>query len=328
MRNEARPLMKQGQRLQVCQKSAVAEDVVALDLIHPEGRTLPSWEPGAHLDLILPTGLVRQFSLCGDPRDPRRWRIAVLKESKNGGGSLYIHEELRPGATVEFAGPRNNFPLVAAEHYLFIAGGIGITPILPMIEAVARESRDWHLLYGGRRRRSMAFVDELAGYGSNVTIWPEDNCGLLDLPAALSPLPSQTAVYCCGPEGLLGAVVRACEADGRPAPHFERFQAAPEVVTRKAPSGTEEGGFTVVLRRQGLTVEVLPGVSILDSIEQAGYQPIYSCREGYCGCCETGVVDGVPDHRDEYLTHQDRDSGKKIMICVSKSRSPTLVLDL
>jgi ferredoxin-NADP reductase len=306
----------------------VAEGVVALDLVHPEGRALPSWEPGAHLDLCLPAGLVRQFSLCGDPTERDRWRIAVLKEPDGRGGSRYVHEGLRPGATVEFAGPRNNFPLVAAEHHLFIAGGIGITPILPMIEAVARGGGDWHLLYGGRRRRSMAFVDELARYGSNVTIWPEDESGLLDLGAAMHTVPRQAAVYCCGPEGLLGAVVQACAAHERPAPYFERFQAAPDEGTKRDVAGTEEVGFNVVLHRQGLTVGVLPGVSILESIEQAGHQPICSCREGYCGCCETDVLNGIPDHRDEYLREDDRQSGKKIMICVSRSRSPTLVLDL
>lgn len=151
---------------------------------------------------------------------------------------------------------------------------------------------------------------------------------MLDLGAALSALPRQAALYCCGPEGLLGAVLPACEADERPAPYFERFQSAPPEMTSCDESGSEEVPFEVVLQRQGLTVEVLPGVSILDSIEQAGYQPISSCREGYCGCCETAVLDGLPDHRDEYLPQQDRDSGKKIMICVSRSRSSTLVLDL
>jgi ferredoxin len=174
----------------------------------------------------------------------------------------------------------------------------------------------------------MAFVDDLTSHGGHVTIWPEDERGLLDLAAALRALPRQAAVYCCGPEGLLGAVLGACEADERPAPCFERFQAAPQDLTTSDPSSSEELPFKVMLQRQGLTVEVLPGVSILESIEQAGCMPICSCREGYCGCCETGVVDGLPDHRDEYLTQQDRDSGKKIMICVSRSRSSTLVLDL
>jgi ferredoxin-NADP reductase len=321
-------LVNQSQQLRVCTKSEVAEGVVALDLVDPEGLALPSWEPGAHVDLVLPGGLVRQFSLCGDPRKCDRWRIAVLREPDGRGGSAYVHDGLSPGGIVEFVGPRNNFPLVGAEHYLFVAGGIGITPILPMLESVSREGGDWRLLYGGRRRRSMAFIDQLASYGSKVTIWPEDERGLLDLGTALRLLPSEAAVYCCGPDGLLSAVAQACEADGRPAPYVERFGSAREEVVGNGGAEGEEASFKVVLRRRGLAVEVSSGVSILEAIEQAGYQPVCSCREGYCGCCETDVVDGLPDHRDEYLTKQVRESGKKIMICVSRSRSPTLVLDL
>ena len=163
-----------------------AEGVVVLDLAHPENEDLPRWEPGAHVDLILGDGLTRQYSLCGDPRDSGVWRIGILLDPSSRGGSQYVHENLNEGATVRVRGPRNHFPLVDAPHYRFIAGGIGITPIFAMLEAVQRAGGDWTLLYGGRTRTSMAFAEDLAArYPERVTVWPQDERGLLDLGSLL-----------------------------------------------------------------------------------------------------------------------------------------------
>jgi ferredoxin-NADP reductase len=181
-------------------KETIAEGVVRLTLRHPDGQPLPAWEPGAHIDLALTGELVRQYSLCGDPHDSSILQVAVLREQAGRGGSQYVHDTLTPGQRVHVRGPRNHFPLVDARRYLFIAGGIGITPILPMIAEVAARGRDWQLVYGGRTRASMAFREELERRRpGQVEIHPQDERGLLDLPAWLAVPADDTAVYCCGP---------------------------------------------------------------------------------------------------------------------------------
>src|ERR1700745_3254210 len=195
----------------VRRRSTPAEGVVVLDLGHPENEDLPRWEPGAHVDLVLDDGLTRQYSLCGDPHDSGVWRVGVLLDPNSRGGSGYVHQHLNEGATVRVRGPRNHFPLVDAPRYRFIAGGIGITPILAMLEAVQRAGGDWTLLYGGRTKASMAFVGDLArrdpGRGPG---GPQDERGLLDLESRLKDPEDNTLVFCCGPEGLLSAVEQQC----------------------------------------------------------------------------------------------------------------------
>ncbi|MGH3633930.1 MAG: ferredoxin reductase, partial [Mycobacterium sp.] len=171
--------------VRVVAKTAVAEGVVALTLRHPADRRLPDWAPGAHIDLILPNGLTKQYSLCGDRWDAHTYRVAVLREADGRGGSMYVHDTLTVGDVLAIGGPRNNFPLVPSRRYLFIAGGIGITPLLPMIVQAELLGADWRLLYGGRSLRSMAFLDELKAYHDRVVLAPEDEVGLLDLPAWL-----------------------------------------------------------------------------------------------------------------------------------------------
>src|SRR5690348_15575053 len=170
--------------LEVLEARVVADEVVALTLVHPDGEDLPPWTPGAHIDLILGDDLVRQYSLCGSPADPSRWRVGVLKTPDSRGGSKAVHA-LEVGATVRVRGPRNHFPFVAAKRYLFVAGGIGITPLLPMIAEAAAAGSDWRLVYGGRTRGSMAFVDELAHHGDRVVLMPQDEAGMPDIDALL-----------------------------------------------------------------------------------------------------------------------------------------------
>jgi ferredoxin-NADP reductase len=311
--------------LVVREVTTVAEDVVALTLADPSGAALPAWTPGAHIDLVLDETHVRQYSLCGRPAEPDRWRVAVLKAPDSRGGSVLVHDGLREGATVRVRGPRNHFPLVAAPRYLFIAGGIGITPILPMIDEVAAAGADWRLLYGGRSRASMAFLAELAAYGDRVTVVPQDEAGMPDLAAELAEPQPGTLVYCCGPEGLLTAVEKHCETWPKGTLHLERFSAKAE------PAGAAEDqnpAFELVLQRSGLTLTVPPDRSIFEVVREAGVSVLGSCLEGICGTCETEVIDGEVDHRDSVLTAEEQETNEFMMICVSRCRSARLTLDL
>lgn len=308
--------------LQVATVEQYAENVLTLTLNHPDGHRLPDWTPGAHLDVLLPNGVSRQYSLCGDRWDPYRYRLGVLLDAHSRGGSHYIHESLRPGDRVGVGGPRNNFALVPSRRYLFIAGGIGITPILPMIQQAEFVDADWSLVYAGRRRATMAFTDEVISYGSRVHLWPVDETGRPDLPALLATADPATKVYCCGPAGLLAATEAACRHWPPYSLHTERFVA--QDPQRPARNRT----FEVELRRSGLNVTVPPDLSVLDAVQRAGIDTLSSCRQGVCGTCETGVLEGLPDHRDSILADHERDANDCMFVCVSRSRTDRLVLDL
>jgi ferredoxin-NADP reductase len=243
--------------------------------------------------------------------------VAVLREPASRGGSRHVHERLVPGAALRADGPRNHFELLPAEEYVFIAGGIGITPILPMLDAA--DAR-WRLLYGGRRRASMAFLDRLTRHGDRVTVHPQDEFGLLDLGLLDTPRPG-LLVYCCGPEPLLAAVEARCAGWPPGALRVERF-------TPRPAEFDAERDLEVVLNSSGRTVSVPAGISVLKAVEQAGVSVLSSCREGTCGTCETGVLDGEPEHRDSVLTEAERAAGDVMMICVSRCRGERLVLDL
>jgi ferredoxin-NADP reductase len=310
--------------VRVEQKQAAADGVVVLTLRDLGDQPLPGWTPGAHVDLVLDevvAGPTRQYSLCGDPADHHVWRLGVLREA-DGHTSVHVHDRLQPGDVVRVRGPRNNFPLEPAPRYLFIAGGIGITPLLPMVAAAEAAGADWRLVYGGRQRGSMAFLDELAIFGDRVSVRPQDETGLLDLDALLGTPRADTAVYCCGPEPLLAAVEQRCAAWPSGALHVERF--APRPVAEPARSET----FEVVLAQSELTLAVPPDRSILAVVEEAGLAVLSSCAEGTCGTCETAVLEGEPDHRDSVLNEEERRAGDCMMICVSRSCSERLVLDL
>jgi ferredoxin-NADP reductase len=299
-----------------------ADGVVSLVLADPTGRALPRWDPGAHIDLLLAPGLERQYSLCGDPEDTARWRISVLRDPDSRGGSEMVHREVRAGDTMVIRGPRNNFPLVPAESYLFIAGGIGITPLLPMIEQLQPQV-EWQLLYGGRTRASMAYRDQLERYGARVTIYPEDERGMLDLAPMLRTPRAGAAVYCCGPEPLLVAV-EAEIAGSWPTGvlHLERFRPRPGALDGAATS------FELVLAHSGLTVTVGADETIVAALEKVGVSVPTSCLEGTCGTCETEVIEGTPDHRDSFLSVDDKEANETMMVCCSRSKGARLVLDL
>ncbi|MFN3602716.1 MAG: PDR/VanB family oxidoreductase [Dietzia sp.] len=299
----------------------VAQGVVELVLESAGGGELPAWKPGAHIDLVLDDDLIRQYSLCGDPDDRRSYRVAVLLEPEGRGGSRRIYQELAVGSTVEVKGPRNNFPLHESPRYLFIAGGIGVTPMLPMVRAAERAGADWRLVYGGRAEESMAYLDELGALGDRVTFWPADRHGLIDLGTLLGTPAEGTLVYCCGPEPLLTAVEERCSTWPGGALNLERFSAV-EVDT------SADTGFDVELRQTGTTLHVDEDQSILEVVTSAGVYVSTSCTEGTCGSCETTILEGRAEHRDVVLSPEEQEEGKTMMICVSRAACPKLVLDL
>ena len=304
----------------VAERRQVAEDVVSLVLEPVIRRPLPAWRPGAHIDLVLPIGVVRNYSLCGDPTDRRQWQISILRERSGRGGSDWIHENLVAGSEILVRGPRNNFALTKAPAYRFIAGGIGITPILPMVRQVAeRAEAPWKMLYGGRTRESMAFHQEVSGFGSNVRIHPHDPAGHPPLADFLADAPPGTAVFCCGPEGLLKAVEAVCVKLGLEL-HVERFKAAA--------SETPNRPFVVRLGPDGPNVDVPADQTLLTALRAAGAFVLSSCEAGTCGTCETGVLAGSPDHRDAILTDKERADNKCMYVCVSRASGQDLVLDL
>ncbi len=305
-----------------------SDGVLSVELRHPLGHQLPEWNAGSHLDVLLPNGLIRQYSLCSDPGQRSSWRLAVLREPAGRGGSAFVHDELRPGTKIQVRGPKNNFALAPAAEYVFLAGGIGITPILPMVRAAAAGDKPWRLIYMGRSRKNMAFLDELAGYGQNVHIHADDESGFYPLAELLADPGANFHVYSCGPGPLLTVIESLAGGWLDPSRlHFERFAADPE--TAGAAVAPHEGDHEFTVQgTDGTEVSVPVGVSILQALEDAGRNPLNSCREGICGTCETPVVSGEVDHRDSLLSEEEREAGDTMMICVSRCKGKRLVLEL
>ncbi|MFD3745849.1 PDR/VanB family oxidoreductase [Nocardia sp. NPDC058633] len=300
------------------------QDVVSLRLEAPDGRVLPRWRPGAHLDLELPSGRLRQYSLCGDPADERAYRIAVRRIPGGGGGSLEVHDNLAVGTRLVVRGPRNAFPFAVPGHgspsrrLHFVAGGIGITPILPMARLAHRLDVPWTLIYSGRSRDTIPFLTELEGFGARVVVRTDDEHGLpvaADLLAGVGP---GTAVYACGPTPMTSAVVAAVREMPDVELHFERFSPPPIV------DGTP---FEIEFASTGAVVTVDADRTVLDTILDSRPDQPYSCRQGFCGTCVVRVRSGEPDHRETALSDADRAEGA-MLACVSRSRGARLVLDL
>ena len=308
--------------LRVTSKDVQADGVLTLELAAPSGGRLRDWTPGSHIDLVLPNGLTRQYSLCGDRWDPFTYRVGVLLELESRGGSSYVHDSLQVGDLVGVGGPRNNFPLVPSEHYLFVAGGIGITPILPMVHQADMLGADWRLLYGGRSRVSMAFLGHLERYGDRVLVRPQDEYGLLDLAGFLGEPRDGVRVYACGPGPLLAAMERTCAGWPPYALRTERF------VAEEAGAPARTAPFEIELARSGTTATVTPDRTVLEALNSVGVEVLSSCRRGVCGTCETTVLAGRPDHRDALLDDDERDANDCMYVCVSRSRDDRLVLDL
>jgi len=300
-----------------------ARGVKSFALERADGADFPHWTPGAHIDIALQEGLNRQYSLCGDPQDHRSLRFAVLREEQSRGGSAMLHDTAKVGDALPVLSLRNNFPLVDADLYRMIAGGIGITPILAMIRELEASGKDWQLLYGGRSRASMAFLEELGTYGDKVQVCPQDEAGLLDIAGFLGPDQVRTVAYCCGPEPLIKAVEDHCREWPEDSLQIERFHPREQ----EAPAGGDSS-FEVELRKSGKVITVSPDVSIAEALEEVGVVIPRSCNEGTCGTCITKVVEGIPDHRDSFLRPKKRAENKRIMVCCSRSLSPRIVLDV
>jgi ferredoxin-NADP reductase len=304
----------------------VTSDVVRLVLTPADDEKLPDWEAGAHVDLHLSSGLSRQYSLCGDTSDTRTYTVCVLREPDGRGGSAEIHDSVSAGTELLIVGPRNHFALVPAPRYLFLAGGIGITPIKAMIDEAERRGADWSLVYGGRTADSMVFGADLsARYPERVQLVPQDVVGLIDVLRAITAVDGSTQIYCCGPEGLLDAAAKACEAvDITDRLHIERFSAG----EAPAPPADGEKAFEVELRQSGVTLEVGADQTLLEVVREVRGDIDFSCQEGYCGSCESRVLEGRPDHRGTLMTPEEHDEDGTMLICVGRSCSPRLVLDL
>lgn len=309
-------------RVRVTERNSEADDVLGLTLEAVDGSPLPPWKPGAHIDLVLSPDLVRQYSLCGDPKSASQYKIAVLHERNGRGGSRFIFKELCIGKELSIRGPKSNFPLKLSQRYIFIAGGIGITPLLPMINEVSKSGADWTLIYCGRSRRSMAFVNELQHFGEKITLVPFDEVGFADFASLLKSVKPNTLVYCCGPSGLLEAVERNMHEWPKGSLHVERFSPIP------VDSEEHLECFELVLQRSNKTVLVPHDKSILEVVAELGIPTLSACGEGTCGTCETRIIAGKPLHRDSLLDEDEKAAGEYMLICVSRSRTKRLVLDL
>lgn len=306
--------------LRVTSRHSLADSVAHYRLEPADDMPLPPWTPGAHVEIELSSGALRHYSLCGRPDDTRGFEIAVRRDPDGRGGSIELHDTVGPGSLLRVSEPRNHFELQPASGYLFIAGGIGITPILPMIDAAETTGTPWELLYIGRSRSSMAFLDRLDRWGPRVTVWPKDESGAFDATTVLRAARQGTSVYCCGSPSLLETVRDVC-VERNLTLRSEQFEASP------APDSSTDREFEVELTESGKVLTVLPGASILDTIQDAGVEVPSSCGAGTCGTCETVVRSGSPDHRDVVLTPEEHAEGRYMMICVSRSKSPRLILE-
>lgn len=301
-----------------------ADDVASYEFQPIDTPALPPFEAGAHIDLYLPESRVRSYSLVNDPHERHRYVIAVQHEVAGRGGSTWMHRSPRVGDRFTISMPMNDFPLSEdARESVFICGGIGITPVVSMIRRLERTGGSWQLHYAARERSRAAYARDLAQIGaadSRITMHLQAEGGRLDVRRVVERAAADAHLYCCGPRGMVDEFIAACASRPHEKVHFERFAAASESATG--------GGFDVVLKSDGRRIQVAPGKTILDTLLDHGVDVQYACSAGVCGTCRTGVIDGVPDHRDDFLTDEEKAANRAVMVCCSGSLSPTLVLDL
>lgn len=313
---------------QLYQLRLEAEEIVSLYLRAVNGIALPPVDPGGHIDLFLPNGMSRSYSLSNMPQHSGIYRLTIARDANSRGGSQYLHDSIKIGDEIDISAQHNNFVLAEdAPHSVFIAGGIGITPFIPMMARLNECGRSWLLHYSARTHKRAALLDDIAlleqaGRGKVKHNFDDEPGGeTLDLAAILSSVSESTHVYCCGPEPMLNAFRAGADRSGldEARVHFEYFKGDVD----KA----EDGGFTVVCRQSKVTVQVKPGETILEALGSAGVELPSSCEEGICGACETRVLEGEPDHRDLILSLQEQEENTKMFICCSGSKSDRLVLD-
>lgn len=298
-----------------------APGVLSLQLTAADGGPLPAFEPGAHIDLKLPNGTMRQYSLCGDPNDTSHYRLGIRAIS-GGASSTFVHKALRPGELLTVSTPRNNFPLVEAKHYIFVAGGIGITPFIPMMREASAKHRPWTLIYCNRRNEDAPFLNEIRTLGGEISLHSSEAGTRLDVATRFGTVEKDATIYCCGPEGLMTAVEEATKAWPEGSVHFEWF--AP----RSRASDEADGSFEVVCQASGVTVTVPANKTILEVLGENGIEVPRSCEQGVCGTCELRVISGEVDHRDSILSSSERAASATMMVCVSRAKGPRLVLDV
>jgi ferredoxin-NADP reductase len=309
-------------RLRLCGIRYAARGIHLYEFRRPEeGAPLPAFTPGAHVDLHLANGLVRQYSLVNPPEEGEHYVVGVKRDPASRGGSVFVHDELRVGMELQVGVPRNNFELHAGNApAVLIAGGIGITPIACMVDRLRSDGRSWALHYSVRERPEAAFLKELGGERTRLHVDAESGGALLDIPAIVAAAPADAHLYCCGPGPMLDAFEAAAKERPPACVHVERF--APV-----APSATG-GGYTVRLAASRRSIAVRPGQTILEAVRDAGVEVQASCEQGICGTCETRVLGGTPDHRDSLLSAEEKKSNRVMMICCSGSLGDELVLDL
>jgi ferredoxin-NADP reductase len=320
---------KQTYRVKVSKRELLCNGIVSLDFVKADGSDLPAWTPGAHVELRLPKcgqdgeDLLRQYSLCSDPKDLTSWKIAVLCENEGRGGSRFIHENLSEGDELEVQTPRNHFPFTPEGKCIFIAGGIGITPILPMVHQAIEEGLDWHLIYAGRSQSGMGFLPEIRTLESErVTLHFDEEQGMMDLKELLSEYGQEASVYSCGPVGLLDALEKLHGEVQTWSLNIERFAASGEI------SHDGDTAFDITIKSTGEKITIPADKSILEVLKEKGMKVESSCKTGVCGSCETAVLSGVPDHRDGILLPEEKAENDCMMICVSRALSDDLVLDI
>jgi len=305
----------------VAARREIGSRISVLDLVaRDQDAPLRTGTPGDHVDVVV-DDLVRQYSLTGAP-EPGRWRIAVLETADGRGGARALRAAATLGAVLRLRGPRNHFGFAPADRLVFIAGGIGITPILPMVFEAQRAGADWRLHYAAASRADMPFQEELAPYEDRITRYPGDESRRLPLAELLDAATPGTAVYCCGPERMLDAAEQHARAQSDYTLHLERFE------PRTDTGMHENHAFDVELADRGTTYRIEPEQSILEVLNAAGEPVFYSCSEGTCGTCETRVISGIPDHRDSVLTDEEHESNELMMICVSRCVGDRIVLQL
>ncbi len=324
--------MVEQRELRVTQMTWEAEGVLSLRLSRIESNDpLPEWTPGAHIDIYVPDGSTRQYSLCGDPNDRSSWQIAVLREQQSKGGSQFLHETLRVGDRLLVTRPKNHFNLEAATHHTLIAGGIWITPMMAMAEQLAREAKPFSLTYGARSTAAIAFRQRLAALGGRVTLLAEDVDGRPDLDALVRSTPEGGLIYVCGPLPLLRAVEAAAEAvhgADQDLVRFELFSTA-GVERKEGPAEALDGStYELVLASSGHTLRLQPDANILDVVLALGIEVENDCRDGICGSCITPVLAGTVDHRDLVLTKREQAAMDQMLICCSRPTSERLELQL
>ncbi|MGO3741682.1 PDR/VanB family oxidoreductase [Kerstersia sp.] len=324
--------------LRVSRVTAEAKDVLAIELVDPDGAALPPFTPGAHLEMRLGNGMIRHYSLLNDCSERQRYVVGVGLAPDSRGGSRFIHGGLREGDSVKVTGPHNHFALdEQAGGYCLVAGGIGVTPILAMARWAERQGRPWRVIYTARGRHRAAFYEDLLaldqGRGRVQLHFNDEQAGrLLAVEALAASLGPDEHLYCCGPDPLMQAVRQATAAQaGRV--HFEWFAApvsAPgaDAGPAAATAAGSGGGFEVILRQSGQTLWVSEEQSILEAMEEAGLSPAFSCRAGICRSCETRVHAGTPDHRDLVLSDEEKQANDTMLICCSRALTPALELEL